>query len=94
MTLIYERMQNSCSYGDVAKTPWRVSVPRKPPEEVKKPDIRSRETRNFKERDMEYSQTEQPVDYEVFIRKPMKKSDKRTTCIRAGSEEYQTQRRK
>lgn len=83
-------MQNSCYFGEVAKTSYRVSVPRKDPEEIKKPDIRSRETRNFKERDMEFSQTEQPVDYEVFIQKPLKKIDKRTTCLRAGSQEYHT----
>jgi hypothetical protein len=83
-------MQNSCVWGNVALQPPILSIPRKPPEEVKAPALRSKITSKFTDRDMEYFQTELPQDYQVFIQVPLRKKDKRATCIRSGSVEYQT----
>jgi len=86
----FNKMQNSCVWGHEATKPHTLSVPRKIPEEVKPPCIRSRWTSKFTDKDMEFFQTETSHDYKPFIELPARKRDKRATCIRNGSEEYQT----
>lgn len=87
-------MQNSLTFGEIAKQPYRVSVPRKPPKDIVPPDIRSRTSQKMTDRDMEYCQTAKPSNYEVFIEVPLQKKDKRTTCLAQGSEAYQTSKKK
>lgn len=87
-------MQNSATYGKIAETPYRISIPTKVPEEVKLPDIRSRTTQKFTDKDMEYSQTERPENYEIFQIQKIQKKDKRTTCLGQGSVEYCTMKPK
>lgn len=83
-------MQNSCTFGEIAKAPYRISIPRKEQKDPDPPAIRSRITHPFSDRDMEFYQNEQSDDYKIFIEQPMKKKDKRSTCIRRGSAEYGT----
>lgn len=87
-------MQNSCMFGEVAKQPYRISIPRKEPIDPEPPAIRSRITQKFTDRDMEFYQTEEPTDYKIFIEKKLRKKDKRVTCIARGSVEYGTAKSK
>jgi hypothetical protein len=77
------KMQNSLTFGEVAKETWRLHVPRKIPEDVKAPNIRSTNNREFTQKDMEYTQTERSELYTPFIVKPLRKCNKRATCIKA-----------
>lgn len=82
-------MQNSLTYGEIAKEAWRLKIPRKIPDEVKAPNIRSINNREFSARDMELTQTERSPIYTPFIIKPIKKKYSRTTCVTAkGPEKY------
>lgn len=83
-------MQNSLTFGEIAKQPYRVQVPQKEPKEILPPDIRSRTTQTFTDRDMDFCQTVQAIDYHPFKEIPMRKKDKRSTCTKKGSQLYQT----
>jgi len=83
-------MQNSLIFGEMAAKPYEMHIPSEPPKEIKMPDIRSRTAHGLTARDMEYCQTAEVVGYEVFKQQPLKKADKRTTCLKQGTAEYNT----
>jgi len=84
-------MQNSCAYGPMATAEgYRLRVPTAEKKDPIIPDIRSKTTRQFSDRQMEYAQTEQPTNYDCFPVKKMKRGMKRVTCMKKGTEDYQT----
>lgn len=84
-------MQNSCAFGkEACADAYRMKVPMEEKKDPIIPDIRSRTTQKFSDRQMEYAPTEQPTNYDIFPVQKMKKTDKRVTCCKKGTEEYQT----
>jgi len=74
-------MQNSLAYGADCANLVKKFVPTKEQEAPKKPAIRSKNTRKLTGKKAEYTQTERPEEYEVFIKVPLPKEKKRSTCI-------------
>lgn len=71
-------MINSLRHGAEAQGPERRIIPRKPPEEIKAPEICSQETIQFKKRDWEYAPTEKGKG--AWIISPNRSKYKRRTC--------------
>jgi hypothetical protein len=82
-------MQNSLTFGEIAKTPWRLHIPRKEQDEVKAPNIKSINNRGFTRRDEDLTQTERSELYTPFIIKPIKKKHKRVTCLQTKCDKYE-----
>jgi len=84
-------MQNSCAYGkEACSEGYRMKVPMEEKKDPIVPDIRSRTTQKFSDRQLEYAPTENATNYDIFPVQKMKKTQKRVTCCKKGSEEYQT----
>jgi len=77
-------------YGDIATRPYQISIPQPEKKDALLPDIRSQTTRKLTKKQYEYCQTEKPINYQVFDIQKMKSIDKRATCVKSGSEIYQT----
>lgn len=73
---------NTLRFGQDATIPWDVIYPRKKPEEIKEPGIRSRSTHGLTNKQMELALTAERPNYEVFIHaKPTNKMKKKKTCF-------------
>lgn len=83
---------NTLGFGEEAKVPWDIRIPREPPKEDVSPAIRGQQTHGMTNKQLELALHDQKSNYNPFILRKPQKASKRKTCLKKNKDSLQLEK--